>query len=173
MENLINDLRSTLAAFESTFLSCPKEQINEVPFPGSWTVGQLVKHMAMANDGFTDVFNGPTTETSRPADLNATQIKTILEDLNNKMKSPDFVYPILKDYDYDRLHADLRAVENKLTNIIGKLDWTKTCTAFELPVFGYLTRLEVVYFIVYHTRRHTHQLNKMIEQLKNAKTETV
>jgi hypothetical protein len=172
MENLIKEMKSSLAAFESTFLSCPEKCINDVPFSGSWTAAQLVKHMTMSNDGFADLFNGPTTETSRPADLMAEKIKTILEDFNYKMNSPDFLYPPFKDYDHEELKVALEKVESKLVNMVDKLDWTKTCTGFELPVLGNLTRLEAIYFIIYHTKRHTKQLDDIVQKLKQTNIAT-
>ncbi|SER65014.1 DinB family protein [Pedobacter rhizosphaerae] len=166
MENLIKEMQESLSTFESTFLSCPEESINKVPFSGSWTVGQLVQHMTMSNDGFADLFSGSTTETNRPADLMAEKIKNILEDFNYKMDAPEFLYPAFKDYSHEELKTALGSVESKLVNMVGKLDWTKTCTAFELPVLGNLTRLEAAYFIIYHTKRHTKQLANIVQQLK-------
>ncbi len=37
----------------------------------------------------------------------------------------------------------------------------KTCTGMELPVMGYLTRIEVTTFIIVHTKRHVHQLGNI------------
>lgn len=35
---------------------------------------------------------------------------------------------------------------------------------FEMPFLGYLTRLELIRFAVFHTQRHTHQLNELADR---------
>jgi hypothetical protein len=83
------------------------------------------------------------------------------------MKSPDFVVPPDTSYNKEELLHSLEDIKAKIKQAIETLDLTKTCLAFELPVYGFLTRLEAVYFILYHTQRHIHQLKNIHQKVIN------
>lgn len=139
--------------------------INTVPFEGSWTAGQLVKHVIKSNSGFLQMLKGPVRESKREPDELIERIKTDFLNFNVKVKSPEFVVPEKIDYNKEDLLSSLEALNSKLNESVQSLDLTKTCSAFELPVYGYLTRSEAVHFIIYHTQRHIHQLKNIIEKL--------
>ncbi|MNK54969.1 DinB superfamily protein [compost metagenome] len=168
MEKVIKEADGTLSALENLFSNFNAQQVNEVPFPGSWTAGQLAQHLIMANGGFVEVINGPTTETNKPADIMVERIKADFLNFNTKFDSPEFIYPKNKDYDRTELLVKLKQIRNNVADVITTLDLTKTCTTFELPVYGFLTRLEAVYFIIYHTQRHTQQLKNIYSKLDTA-----
>lgn len=168
MEKVINEAEGTLSALENLFSNFNAKQVNEVPFADSWTAGQLANHLIMANGGFVEVINGPTTETSKPADIMVERIKGDFLNFNIKFDSPEFIYPENKDYDRAELLAKLKQIRSNVSDVLTKLDLTKTCTAFELPVYGFLTRLEAIYFIIYHTQRHTQQLKNIYSKLDKA-----
>jgi len=157
VENL-SQLIELLAKFE-------QKDINIIPFEGSWTAGQVAQHMVMANSGFADIMNGPVKETERAADEMEPKIKGDFLNFDIKMTTPDFIRPEARDYDKEELISALKNIREMVNNAAITLDMTKTCTAFELPVYGYLTRLEAVSFIAYHTQRHTHQLKNIYNNI--------
>jgi hypothetical protein len=140
-------------------------QINVIPFEGSWTAGQVAQHMVKANSGFADILRGPVKDTERKPDEIAPQIKNDFLNFNIKMTAPDFLVPGAKNYDKNELVSGLKNMRESVLNATETLDLTKTCIAFELPVYGYLTRQEAIYFITCHTLRHTHQLNNIYQKL--------
>lgn len=168
MEKVFKEAEGTLSALENLFSNFSAKQVNEVPFAGSWTAGQLANHLIIANGGFVEVINGPTTETSKPADIMVESIKNDFLNFNIKFDSPEFIYPENRDYNQEELLIKLKQIRNHVAEVITKLDLTKTCTAFELPVYGFLTRLEAIYFIIYHTQRHTQQLKNIYSRLDTA-----
>lgn len=168
MEKVFKEAEGTLSALENLFSNFSAKQVNEAPFAGSWTAGQLANHLIMANGGFVEVINGPTTETSKPADIMVESIKNDFLNFNIKFDSPEFIYPENRDYNQEELLIKLKQIRNNVAEVITKLDLTKTCTAFELPVYGFLTRLEAIYFIIYHTQRHTQQLKNIYSRLDTA-----
>lgn len=157
-EKILSALENTLSKFDTTW-------INTVPFEGSWTAGQLAEHVILANSGFLQVINGPITETDRPADMMVAQIKNDLLNFNIKFRSPDEIYPQVAVYKQQELLARLKEIRNGISIAASSLDLTKTCSVFKLPVYGFLTRLEAIYFAIYHTQRHEHQLEKMYRAL--------
>src|ERR1700694_2814243 len=87
-----------------------QEQLNIVPFEGSWTAGQLAKHLIMADGGFVEMINGPVKETQRNVDELVSKIKTIFLNFDIKMSSPDFIVPQLIDYEKEELIDSLNKI---------------------------------------------------------------
>ncbi|MGM9479472.1 DinB family protein [Pedobacter sp. GSP4] len=168
MEKVIKEATDSLSTLEQLLMEFDPQQINEVPFAGSWTAGQLAQHLVMANSGFLQVINGPVSETSRPADINVEKIKHDFLNFQIKFDSPKEIYPEDKPYDQSALLANLKHISNAMAVSVAGLDLTKTCTSFELPVYGFLTRLEAIYFVIYHTQRHNYQLKNIFTKLNQA-----
>ena len=154
----LSDLSATLELFD-------QEKLNRIPFEDSWTGGQVIKHLNLSNNGFADVMNGPAKESNRPVDQNVQGIKDSFLNFNIKMNSPDFVIPEFREYQKDLLVQKLEIIKEKINKIIDEKDLSETCTSFEVPVLGYLTRWESLHFILYHTQRHIRQLKNIFTKL--------
>lgn len=139
-----------------------EKKINMTPFESSWTVGQIAEHLILSNSGFLEMLNGPVQATERPFDQGVKKIKEDFGNFTIKMQSPDFVLPPKKDYVKEELLKSLEIVNNGIVQAIQTLDLRQTCLAFELPVYGFMTRMEVIYFVIYHSKRHNHQLKNII-----------
>ena len=165
-QQLEKEIDRSMTALIRVLSLIEEEKINLVPFEGSWTAGQLAQHMIMSNSGFDELINGPVKDTSRKPDEFIEGIRTSFLDFSHKMESPDFVRPPKINYDKHELMQSLNEIRKRLNNTLKGLDLTKTCTAFEIPVLGYLTRLEAAHFVLYHTLRHIHQLKNIAEKLR-------
>lgn len=158
---MLKEMEETMTGWTEVLSSFNQEQLNRVPFEGSWTAGQIAKHLIMANFGFLEVLNGTEGETDRPADQKVARIKSDFLDFTTKMQSPDFILPKAIDYDKEILVSNIEELRGKLTEVILSSDLTKTCLAFEMPVYGYFTRWEAIYFVIYHSQRHLNQLKNI------------
>ena len=81
------------------------------------------------------------------------------------MQSPPFVVPPAVDYNKQEQLDELERLQERLNEIIPAADMARTCTGMELPAMGYLTRTEIMHFLVYHTTRHAHQLKKILSHI--------
>ena len=140
-------------------------QYNTAPFEGSWTPGQIVQHLTLANGGFADMLYGPTADAKRAADQHVAVLKEMFLNFDSKMQAPDFVRPEMKDYEKAPHLAKTEQIKATLAKALADLDLNLACTSFELPVFGHLTRLEAATFVLVHTLRHTNQLNRAYQHL--------
>ncbi|WP_316804439.1 DinB family protein [Pedobacter nototheniae] len=165
MEKVYKEVDDALSTLQTLFADFDQQQVNVVPFEGSWTAGQLAEHMIMANGGFTALLKGPVEETNRPVDLAVAKIKEDFENFDIRMEAPSFVIPPVKDYNREALIKKLNQIRLDIANAVDQLDLTKTITEWQLPGYGYLTRLEAVYFVAYHTRRHNRQLANIYRKL--------
>lgn len=141
--------------------SFDQEEMNRVPFEGSWTAGQLAQHIILSCSGFLEMVNGALDESKKVPDLLVERIKDTFLNFDIRMKSPDFVVPPDKTYEKEDVLHSLEDIRLKLLDAIDTLDLTKTCTSFQLPVYGFLTRWEAIHFVLYHTQRHIQQLQNI------------
>jgi hypothetical protein len=159
------EIDKTINDFIQLLASVDEKKLNIVPFKDSWTAGQLAQHVLLSVSGFTELVYGPVKETERAPDLGIETIRRIFLDFTIKLKSPDFILPPVMDYRKAEQMAILEQKKILLIQASETMDLTKTCTGFELPKMGLLTRLEALYFIMCHTQRHTHQLRNICQQL--------
>lgn len=158
---MLHELQDILDTFVYEFERTPAEKINTVPFAGSWTAAQVAEHLILSANAFVDLMQGPVKDTQRQPDALVDELRTILGNMDIKMQSPDFIFPRNSEYIKNEQLNKLQKVTEQLFNAAATLDLDKTCTAFELPQMGHITRRESVAFIAYHTRRHTHQLKNI------------
>jgi hypothetical protein len=140
-------------------------QVNTVPFPGSWTVAQVGDHLRKSY-GAIETLNGTTIPTDREVLEKKEMIKSIFLDFDTKFQSPDFIIPSSAPLNKNELLSRLRIITSEIVAFAKNRDLSLTCTDFELPGMGTLTRSEWLHFIVYHTQRHLHQLRNIISQLR-------
>lgn len=160
-KELYAEMDSTQTALLQAVSSFEQEQVDMVPFEDSWTAGQVAEHMILANSGFVELINGPARPTQRRHDQMAEGIKTAFLDFQTKMKSPEFVRPVRSVHQKEELLKKMEKIKEELLNAVSGADLVKTCTAFEIPSLGHLTRLEALYFVLYHTQRHVRQLKNI------------
>jgi hypothetical protein len=141
------------------------EQINTVPFAGSWTAGQVGEHLLISASGVLETINGPVEPTERDPSEMAGFIKNMFLDFTSKMSSPDFVLPSDTPKNKEALLQSLEKTMNGIHAVAEREDLSATCMSFEFPGFGMLTRLEWITFILAHIQRHVHQLNIIAEKL--------
>ncbi len=145
------------------FSSLSEEQLNQVPFKGSWTAGQVGEHLYKACG--VETLYGNTKPTERDPAAMIEPIKKLFLDFTIKFDSPDFIYPQESYYQKDELYNELATTWKNVRQAANTLDLTPTCTDFELPGFGLLTRFEWLNFLVIHTQRHLHQLHNIYSKV--------
>lgn len=144
--------------------SLSEEQLNTVPFEGSWTAGQLGNHLYKSYN-IMDILNGNVEETDRDPAAKLAEIEKTFKDFSIKMNSPEMVLPTTKHIEKERLLSSLKERIEQQRETIENLDLSKTCLDAEIPGGGPFTRQEWLGFNTIHTERHNHQLKNIIESL--------
>lgn len=156
---LQKDIVETFKKLNEIFSSFSQEELNTVPYKGSWTGGQLVQHLILACSGYPELFLGNREHTTRKPDENIKKLEAIFLDFNTKMDSPEFIRPEIKEYNKNTLTLSLLNIESDFLLISETGDLTVTILDFELPGFEKFTILEWMSFALIHIQRHTKQLN--------------
>jgi hypothetical protein len=151
-----DELLKVVSAFD-------QEAFNKVPFEGSWTAGQVAEHLLRACS--PEALYLETTKTERAADMHFAGIEDLFLDFTTRYESPDFVRPKGIYHQHQETLDKLTASWAGIAEAADTLDLTVTCVAFEIPGFGYLTRLELIYFMACHAQRHTRQLQNIYRKV--------
>ncbi len=107
--------------------------------------------------------------TDRNSEENISPIRESFLDFHTKMKNPDFNTPTGKHHDKQKTIESLKDIYENVKDAAGKLDLTQMCLDFEIPGSGNMIRMEWIYFMIYHTQRHTHQSKNILETLEGNK----
>lgn len=156
-------ITQTSNAFINTLDNFSDEQVNEVPFTGSWTPGQVADHIIKATGGIPDRY---TEEPQRPIDEKVAPMEAVFLDFVAKYKSPDFVVPGGGPFDKGELIDVLKGIQSKHVARIREVDLGAVCLNFELPGIGKMTRYEWYRFIAAHMQRHLFQLKNILDSLR-------
>lgn len=144
--------------------SVGEEKLNVVPTDGDWSIGQVADHLLKSYD-IADVLDKKATPTNRPADQKEEMIKHLFLDFNIKMKSPEAIRPASDPINKTQLLSALKGRFKQFEEIIRNQDLTLICLDGEIPEFGEFSRLEWIYFTLYHTQRHIHQIKQTLERV--------
>jgi DinB superfamily len=159
---LITSIKQTMEELQKVFSSFSQQQIDKIPFAGSWTAGQVAEHINKSIGNLPEFFNSNTVPTSdRPFDANVSTLQHIFLDFSTKMQSPEFILPQANHHDKEAMLESFSILKEQMINAAETLDTTLTCKNFEMPGIGFLTRFEWLHFFVVHTQRHTYQLKNI------------
>lgn len=161
---LLNRFDAATEKLTQQLSSLNEEQLNKVPFEGSWTAGQLGNHLYKSYN-IIDVLNGNVEETHRDPAVKLIEIEKTFKDFTIKMKSPEMVVPTNKHIEKERLLSSLKERIEIQREAIKTMDLSKTCLDAEIPGCGPFTRREWLGFNTIHTERHNYQLANIIESL--------
>lgn len=163
LEELTAQIDAISMQMRETFTALSQTDVNRIPFEGSWTAAQLLRHVSKSTQGVSGIFLMDSSPTDRNPKQRIDEIKTLFLDFETKMKSPEEIKP--EDIEYDKqvsLQKFDKAYASMLENASkGNLDETVK----GLPL-GDITKIELLHFVLYHTTRHQYQLEKITAALK-------
>jgi hypothetical protein len=162
---IVSEIAGTKGELLETFGLFNNQTLNVIPFEGSWTGGQVAEHVLKSLSGVLQNTTGEVKATDRNPEEHIKQLGDIFLDMTLKMKSPDFIIPSNDPKDKEELMTALGNTLDEINDVAGSADLNATCTGFEMPGLGALTRMEWISFAVFHTTRHTNQLKNIYKLL--------
>ena len=163
--NIQKDIVETFQKLNEIFSKFSENELNLVPYQGSWTPGQVVQHIILACSGFPELFAGKTEKTTRKPDEKIKDIESLFLNFSIKMDAPVFLIPEKKEYSKSTLNTKLQKIESELLDCAEKYDLTLICLDFQVPGFDTFTMYEWIDFALVHTQRHTHQLKNIFQYM--------
>ena len=143
------------AQYTSILMTMDERELNKVPYTGSWTAAQVIQHIGKANhSGF---LSAPGQKAHRDIGEQIPMLEREFLNFDIKMYSPDFLIPANRTYTKQETLEIIQIGVQSLAENLPKGDLT---LILETPL-GIVTKLELVNFIVFHSKRHLHQLDKI------------
>jgi dihydrofolate reductase len=152
LDNTTSELIALISSFSET-------QINEIPSAGSWTAAQVADHVTKSNIGIIKFLKKEGKSPDRAADAGVKELKKTFLDFDKKLKSPEFILPT------QDIYQKKLVIDNVEISIAQLKELSRQVNLFEVishPIFGEVTKLELLHFVVYHTQRHIHQLKNIL-----------
>jgi len=163
-----NTILETYSRLSDVLSEISENEINKIPFEGSWTAGQNVQHIILACSGLPALFAGQKEKTTRQQDENVAKLDSIFLDYTAKYESPENIKPAAVDYLKDMQLASIKKIQDDLSEAAEVYDLTLLCMDAKVPGFENFTIYEWIHFAIVHTQRHTHQLENIAAKLRNS-----
>ena len=157
-----NELIETNRQFLNLFSRFDEEQINEVPFAGSWTPAQVAEHVIKSETFIKNAMNATGKVVARKSDERVPELKNVFLNFNTKLQSPQFILPEEKKYDKKELIEKFNSATASFAIILENINSSEVIVD---PALGELTKEEMTHFVVYHTQRHIHQLQTIFQTI--------
>ncbi|CAN5602439.1 hypothetical protein BH10BAC3_BH10BAC3_38330 [soil metagenome] len=139
-------------------------RLNTIPFKDSWTAAQVADHVTKSTSSIAKAMNIDATPTEKDPSERIEELKQMSLDFTVKFKSPAFILPTQNEYEKEAIIAKLNAAFDQLKDRANKVDLSEMISH---PAFGNITKLELLYFVLYHTERHLHQLKNILSTIAN------
>ena len=156
---IVNDLQDVSAELFQLLAACNQEQINAVPFENSWTPAQVAEHVTKSNKAITEALGMAGKATERNPVEGVQKLKAMFLDFTVKLQSPEFILPTQDYYQQEILMAELEKLSQNLIELASKVNLSEEVNVHP---FGEITKIELLYFVLYHTKRHIHQVKDIL-----------
>jgi len=160
----ITAYRSATGALLTTLNSFTNETVNTKPSSNAWSAAQITDHLLKSQSDFARMMqSGTKTKTERNPEENKQKIEAIFLDYNNKMQSPKEIIPANDPFDKATIIESFSKSAEENINAAAANDISQTFAEYEFPGMGHFTGAEWLWFLTYHTQRHTHQMQQVLQ----------
>ena len=160
---LFTSLDETWAELLKLISSANEKALTTIPCKYSWTAAQLIVHVKKSNKGIKQALNMEGKTADRNHDERVPELKKVFLDFDAKYQSPEFIVPEKGYYNKEEIIEGLKKSIEQLQDMRMEKDLSEIIS---LPIFGEVTKLELLHFVLYHTQRHIHQLKKILKAIK-------
>jgi len=162
-ETIITDSEHNISFLKDSLTDVTDKIYKIHPEEGKWSIQQILEHLSVTEKGVLFMGQGQTTETDRDPSISIHKVRDFLSDQTNKRQAPTPVRPPGKD---KAMSEFLKIIEETRSAFIEQAEskgWHSILDAFPHPLTGAMTRLEWLYFHIYHTESHLHQIKQIIQ----------
>lgn len=138
---------------------------NAKPSEKEWSAAEVIEHLFRSEFGIPKLFRGPSELPDRAPDLFVSKMEQGLLNLTKKVQAPDTIKPTSGPKSKPQLFSKFKENRNRITEAYLSTSPNEICSLFDHPFYGPLTRLEWIYFCIFHTQRHLHQLKAISNSL--------
>lgn len=161
----ITDSDNNLKFLRDTFSDIDEKIYKHIPSEGKWSIQLILEHLSITEGVMIFLSKGPTTPTDRDPSKNIFIVRDAFANHGLQLPAPDVVTPKGEDKSVEAFLSSVEKSRQSYIKHISGNEWNEILDAFSHPLTGTMTRMEWLYFNIYHVERHIHQI-KMILQSK-------
>jgi len=164
---LVNEFENIHSNFNKAISQFTEEELNMIPFEGSWTAGQVAEHIIKSNKGILNqLLNGREESSDRPFDEHVALVQEIFRS-KEKMKTASRLEPNKPPHDQDSLLNILKNQKEKQFETIKGKDLNSLIPDLPFPPTPEgLTRYEWLHLMLEHADRHRKQIENIYKKLQ-------
>jgi hypothetical protein len=136
------------------------------PAVNVWSILDCCEHILLIERGVNYIFHKQTGRTERNPTERIEKIKNTFTDYDRKLTAGEPVAPLSAYSDRNTILSEIRNNRENILAMAHRNDLTYLCLGYEHMLFGFLTKVEWIYYCIYHTERHIHQMKMIEQQLK-------
>jgi hypothetical protein len=155
--NAISGLADLMSAVD-------EDKVNTIPYEGSWTAPQLLRHVTKSINGMTKALQMDAKPAQRDPGGRIEELKKVFLDFSIKLTQPEFIVPEEMIYEKQSSIDEIKESFNRYKKSAESADLYELVEGLPL---GPITKLEIIHFVLYHTQRHLHQMKKICSALRN------
>jgi len=155
---LHEEFKKVKAAYTELFNELDTQQVNKIPYQGSWTAAQVLEHITKSIADAPKVLGTPTEPMQRDPQEKIEGLRKTFLDFSTKMKSPAFIEPSEVFHDKETTLANFN---NNFEALIKITPSANDNDVVKNTPFGDISKLELLHFFLFHSQRHLHQLQNM------------
>lgn len=163
-EILVTDLRDSTEKLTEELSHFTPETFNVKPSAEEWSAAEVAEHLLKIEVFANKALRSETAPPDRAPDKMISFLKNRMED-NNKRKASEVTSPTGEEKNVALMITQFREQREELKRAVETFDLSEACTGTPHPVLGVMTRLEWLYFVIYHTERHLKQLARIEEEV--------
>lgn len=163
-KEILSATADAISKLSSLMSAVDEDKINTVPYEGSWTAPQLLRHVTKSINGMTKAMQMDAKPSNRNPSERVDQLKNIFLDFSKKLKQPDFIIPEERIYEKQSSIMELNESFSRFKESAVSANADDLVEGLPL---GPITKLEIIHFVLYHTQRHLHQMEKICGALRN------
>jgi uncharacterized damage-inducible protein DinB len=162
-------LRTTRSELKAAVLAVPREQHSRKPSPESWSVAEVLEHLALVERRITELLAAAALkarEDGGAPSVSGSIVGSIkLRDRSRRIEARESNLPS-RGLDSDAALAQLDAARDALLALVDDAQRVDLSTAvYPHPIFGELNGYQWLAFIGGHELRHTDQIHDIAKQL--------
>jgi hypothetical protein len=162
------DLDNNTRLFLDILDTVPAEKLQRKNEQTAWSIMDCAEHMLISEQAVVKTIQGDAIPVEdRAVNSKVADISHAFMDFDRRLRvtgEPD----TLKGYDNIADFSEaFRQNRETLKATLEKEPVEWLCKGMEHPIFGFMTRIEWVYYLIYHTERHLQQINRIEASLEN------
>lgn len=162
-DEIIIGIGSAVSQLAGLMSSVESDKVNTVPYEGSWTAPQLIRHVTKSISGMANAMQSPAKPANRDPGERIEELKNVFLDFSKKLQSPELIVPETGTYEKEPTIAGLNKTFNDFKTNAGNANLDELVEGLPL---GPVTKREIIHFVLYHTQRHLHQMKKICAALE-------